>query len=82
MSGFEITCTNRNSRGVIVRIGGDGWSLRRHEAIVKIISKQIRLTILMDEGYAEVGVRGEGPDAYLVLEPDGCPLCDLNIPSC
>jgi hypothetical protein len=30
----------------------------------------------------QVGVRGEGFDAYFVLEPDGFPLHNLNFPSC
>jgi hypothetical protein len=82
MSGFEITCVNKNSSGLVVRIGGNDWSLGTHEAVVKIISKHLRLTILVDEDYFEVGVRGEDFAAYLVLEPDGFPLHNLNFPSC
>lgn len=82
MSGFEITCLNKNSRGVVVRIGGQGWSLGAHEAIVKIISQQARYVIRINGDYVQVGVRGEGFDAYLALEPDGFALHNLNIPSC
>lgn len=59
---------------MIVRVGGDGWSLDTHEAIVKIISSQIRLNVRIEESYYDVGVRGEGMNAYLALEPDGQPL--------
>ena len=82
MAGYEITCVNKNFRGFIVRIGGDGWSLGTHEAIVKIISKQIQMMICVEDEYVEIGVRGEGFGAYLVLEPDGSPLHDLDFPSC
>ena len=82
MSGFEITCINKNSRGLVVRIGGSGWSLGAHDAIVKVISNQIRFTIRVNGTIVQVGVRGEGFDAYLVLEPDGFPLHNLNFPSC
>ena len=82
MSGFEITCINKNSRGFVERIGGNGWSLGAHEAIIKVISQQIRLTILINGQYIQVSVRGEGFDAYLALESDGFPLHHLNFPSC
>jgi hypothetical protein len=82
MSGFEITCANKNSRGRVVRIGGEGWSLGVHEAIVKIVSNQLRFTIYVDGDLVQLGVRGEGFDAYLALEPEGSPLHDLDIPSC
>ena len=79
----EITCANKNPRGVIVRIGGEGWSLSVHDAIMKLSSNQLRLTLLFDNEVVEVGVRGEGSSAYLVLEPDGQPLHDLEgLPSC
>lgn len=82
MSGFEITCINRDFRGRVTRIGGEGWSLGTHEAIVKVISNQIRFTIRINGKPVQVGVRGEGFDAYLVLEPDGFALHNLNFPSC
>jgi hypothetical protein len=83
MSGFEITCANRSAQGMITRIGGDGWSLEAREAIVKLISNQLRLTVRTNGNYVQVGVRGEGFDAYLALEPDGFPLHKLtDLPSC
>jgi hypothetical protein len=53
-----------------------------HEAVVKVISEQVRFTIHINGIYVQVGVRGEGFDAYFVLEPDGFPLHNLNFPSC
>jgi len=82
MSGFEITCANKNSRGLVVRIGGEGWSLGAHEAIIKIISNQVRFTIRVNGKLVQVGTRGEGFGAYLALEPAGSPLHNLNFPSC
>ena len=82
MSGFKITCANKNANGLIVRITGEGWSLGVHEAIVKIISNQVRLAICIDGKLVQVGVCGEGFDAYLALEPDGFPLHNLDVPSC
>lgn len=82
MSGFEITCINKNPRGLVVRIGGAGWSFATHDAIVKIISRQIGFTVRVNGDPVQVGVRGEGFDAYLVLEPAGVALHDLDIPSC
>ena len=82
MSGFEITCINRDSRGLVVRIGGIGWSLGAHDAIVKVISNQIRFSIRVNGELVQVGVRREGFDAYLALEPEGFRLHNLNFPSC
>lgn len=83
MSGYEITCANKNLRGEIMRIGGKGWTLTAREAIVKIISQQLRLNIYVDGQLFEVGVRGDGPDTYLVVEPDGFPLHNLiDLRSC
>ena len=82
MSGYEITCINKNARSMVIRIGGDGWSLGAHDAIVKLISSQIRLNIRANGKIVQVGVRGEGSDAYLVLEPDGFALHNLEFPSC
>ena len=82
MSGLEITCINRDTRGLIGRIGGEGWSFSLHEAIVKLISHQLGLTIKVEGEYFQVGVHGEGFDAYLVRESDGFPLHRLNFPSC
>ena len=82
MSGFEITCINKNAQGLIVRIGGDGWSFSVHDAIVKIISNQILFTVYVAGDYLQVGVKGEGFDAYLALKVDGVALHDLSLPSC
>jgi hypothetical protein len=83
MSGFEITCVNKNARGNIVSVGGDGWNLVIYEAIRKTVSQQLRLNIQVEGRSVAVGVRGDGMDAYLALEPDGFPLHQLtNLPSC
>jgi hypothetical protein len=83
MTGFQITCVNRDARGIIIRIGGEGWTLSFHEAIVKVVSQQLRLNILVDGKLVVVGIRGEGNDAYLVIEPEGFPLHNLtNLQSC
>jgi hypothetical protein len=83
VSGFEITCANKNRSGSIVRVGGVGWSLAIADAITKLLSSQIRLTIRIDGNMADVGIRGNGPDAYLAIEPDGFPLHQLaDLPSC
>lgn len=83
MSGFEVTCANKNQRGVIVRVGGEGWSMEMREALVKIMSGQLRLRIRVNQDFADIGIRGEGFDAYLVVEPEGFPLHDLtDLPSC
>jgi hypothetical protein len=82
-SGFEITCANKNPHGVIVRLGGQGWSLSAHEAIVKITTLQLRLHIYLGDECFDIGVRGDGTDAYLVLEPDDKPLHEVEgLPSC
>jgi hypothetical protein len=82
-SGYEITCANRNPNGMIVRIGGASWSLGLREAITKLVTHQIRFFILIDGSAADVGIRGEGSDAYLVIEPDGYPLDKLiQLASC
>jgi hypothetical protein len=83
MSGYEITCINKNHRGVITRVGGNGWSLSTHEAIVKLSTGNIQLNLLINGEFQKVGVRGEGSDSYLVLDADGFPLHDLaNLSSC
>lgn len=82
-SGFQITCANKNPNGVIVRVGGQGWSLSIHEAIMKISSQQLRLYICQGDEYFDIGVRGEGTGAYLVLEPNERPLHEVvGLPSC
>lgn len=82
-SGFEITCINKNAQGVIIRIGGVGWSLSAQEAIAKFMSQQLRFNLLLDNQYRDVGVRGEGVNAYLAIEPEGYPLHEIaDIPSC
>lgn len=83
VSGLEILCASKNYAGNIIRIGGDGWSLEAREAIVKILNGQLRLNIRVDGIYLDVGLRGEGFDTYLVIEPDGFPLHNLSdLPSC
>lgn len=77
-SGFQITCANKNQNGTIVRVGGSGWSLSLHEIIVKIISNQRRYSIYIGDTQYEIGVRGDGGNAYLVLEPDGKPLSEID----
>lgn len=78
LSGFQITCANKNQNGTIVRIGGQGWSLSRHDAIQKIVTKQIILYISIGNESFYIGVQGAGDDAYLVLEPDGTLLSDVE----
>lgn len=83
MNGYEITCVNKSPGGQLVRIGGDGWSLPIHEAIVKMLSDQIRLFIRINEQEFEIGVRGNGTNAYLVLEPDATALHSIaDLTSC
>ena len=83
MSGFEITCINKDQRGAMVRLGGAGWSMQVHDAIVKLISHQLRLYIRVDDTFFDVGVRGDGFAAYLVLEPEGFALNELSsVASC
>lgn len=83
MSGFEITCVNKDIHGAIIRIGGQGWSLPIREAIVKVVGRQLRLMLFLDNAYLEVGVRGEGLEAYLALEPNGNRLDEIpDLPSC
>lgn len=77
-SGLEISCANKNLSGVIVRVGGVGWSLSHHEAILGIIQNRLRLHILIGNEFFDIGVRGEGNDSYLVLEPDGTPLHEVE----
>ena len=79
-TGFRITCANKNQHGVIVRVGGQGWSLSTHEAVRKLMSQQIRLHIHLGNEYFDIGVRGDGTEAHLVLEPTGIPLEEL--PGC
>lgn len=83
MSGFEITCVNKDQRGLILRVGGVGWSMEAHDAIVKLITNKVRLNILLGNEYVEVGVRGEGFDSYLAIEPEGQALHLVEgLPSC
>lgn len=44
-SGFQVTCANEDQQGVIVRVGGAGWSLGLREAVHKIGGQQLRLHI-------------------------------------
>lgn len=78
LSGSQITCANKNQSGTIVRVGGPGWSLSHHEAIRKITTKQISLYIRIGDESFPIGVRGDGTDSYLVLEPEGKLLSDVE----
>lgn len=78
LSGYQITCANKNQNGTIVRVGGQGWSLSHYEAIQKIVIKQMTLYISIGDKSFYIGVRGVGDDSYLVLEPDGKLLSDVE----
>ena len=83
MSGFEITCVNKDQRGQIIRLGVVGWTLTPREAVVKVISQQLRLYVRVENHLFDVGVRGEGFAAYLVIEPEGLALAGVaEVPSC
>lgn len=77
-SGFQITCANKNPGGMIVRLGGPGWSLSQHEVVQQIVTRHLRLYIVIGDETFEVGLRGEGSSTYLVLEPDGTPLHTID----
>ncbi|NJL94008.1 MAG: hypothetical protein HC915_09890 [Anaerolineae bacterium] len=77
-SGFQVTCANKNPQGVIVRLGGPGWSLSCHEAVQKINAQLLRLHIFIGDEAFDIGIRGSGNDAYLVLEPDAKPLSEVE----
>ena len=82
-SGFEILCANKNHSGIIVRLSGVGWSLSHREAIYRLNSRQIRLYISIGDESFDIGVRGEGDEAYLVLEPEEKALSDVaGLKSC
>lgn len=78
MSGLEITCANRDQNGMIIRIGGDGWSLGVQDAITRLMMQQLRVYVRVENALLIVGVRGESAGAYLALEPEGYPLHDLT----
>ena len=78
VSGFQITCANKNLRGTIVRLGGPDWSMSHQEAIRKIIGNELRLHIFIADVSFDIGVRGEGDNAYLVLEPEAKPLHEVE----
>jgi hypothetical protein len=83
MSGFEITCVNKDQHGMIVRVGGEGWNIGIRDAILDIIGQRLRLYVHVDDKFVDIGVQGEGFDAYLALEPDGLPLHEVtSLPSC
>jgi hypothetical protein len=83
LSGFTITCANKNQRGIITRVGGAGWSMQARDAIIKVLSEQVRFNIQIEGKFIEIGIRGNGSDAYFVIEPEGFPLHDLpDLPSC
>lgn len=77
-SGFEVTCANKNLNGTIVRLGGIGWSLSHQEVVYRLNSRQLRLHISIGDETFEIGVRGEGLDAYLVLEPEAKALSEIE----
>lgn len=77
-SGLQITCANKNPNGTIVRIGGSRWSMSLHEAIFQLTSYHLRFHIFIGDTSYNVGVRGDGQSSYLVLEPDGKPLADIE----
>lgn len=78
ISGFQITCANKNQNGTIVRVGGKGWSLSHHEAIQKIITNQISSYISIGDESFQIGVQGEGNNSYLTLEPEGKLLSEVE----
>lgn len=77
-TGFQVTCANKNQQGVIVRVGGPGWSLSCQEAVQKIDANQLRLHIFIGDEVFDIGVRVADNDAYLVLEPDATPLSEVS----
>jgi hypothetical protein len=77
-SGFEVLCANKNQSGTIVRLSGIGWTLSHQEAIFRINSRQIRLYISIGDESFDIGVRGEGDAAYLILEPEEKALSDVE----
>jgi hypothetical protein len=77
-TGFQVTCANKNQQGVIVRVGGPGWSLSHQEAVQKIGGKHLRLYIYIGNKAFDIGVRVADDDAYLVLEPDATPLSEVS----
>lgn len=78
LSGLEITCANKNQNGTIVRIGGSGWSMSQTDAIRKLIMNHITLNISIGDETFQVRVAGEGQDTYLVLEPGGKLLSEVE----
>lgn len=77
-TGFQITCANKNLNGTIVRVGGSGWSLSHNDAIIKISENQLRLHIFIGDESFDIGVRRDGKDVYLVLEPEGKALHEVE----
>ena len=77
-SGFQVTCANKNRQGTIVRIGGPGWSLSHRAAIRKGIGNELRLHMFIGDESVDIGVRGEGDDVYLVLEPEAKALHEIE----
>lgn len=83
MTGFEIACCNRRVDGMIVRIGGAGWSLSVQEAMRQLSAEHIRFYVHVEGRSWDVGIREHGGETYLALEPDGFPLHNLlSLPSC
>ena len=53
------------------------------QVIVAIVSRELRLYVRVNDDLLDVGIRGEGFDSYLALEPEGFPLHNLaDLPSC
>ena len=77
-SGYQITCANKNQSGIIVRVGGPGWALSHYNVIIRIIENQLRFHIFIGDDSFDIGVRGDGRDAYLVLEPEGKALHEVE----
>jgi hypothetical protein len=77
-AGFHVTCANKDIRGNIIRVGGPGWSLSVHEMVVKIVTGQLRFMVKVGDADYDIGVRGEGQQAYLVIESTGQALHDLD----
>lgn len=78
LSGFSITCANKNQSGKIIRIGGQGWSLEIRDALKRIIDNTIKLNITIGNSTYYIGIRGNGDNIYAVLEPGGKRLDDID----
>lgn len=77
-SGYQITCANKNQNGTIVRVGGPDWALSHYNVIIRIKENQLRFHIFIGDDSFDIGIRGDGCDAYLVLEPEGKALHEVE----